>query len=58
MNTPPYVPFSQRVCVLVTLNPIFGRPNAVITMVSSLATKMHKTLHPIQTDECMVWVHS
>ncbi|KAG5652343.1 hypothetical protein H0H81_005364 [Sphagnurus paluster] len=30
-------------------------PNGVITMVSSLATKVHKTLHHINTDETMVW---
>ncbi|KAF8968403.1 hypothetical protein BDZ97DRAFT_1655223 [Flammula alnicola] len=29
-------------------------PNGVITMVSSLATKVHKTLHASQTDETMV----
>lgn len=30
------------------------RPNGVITLVSSLATKVHKTLHSIDTDETMV----
>lgn len=30
------------------------RPNGVITMVSSLATKVHRTLHSIETDETMV----
>jgi len=29
-------------------------PNGVITMVSSLATKVHKTLHGIDTDESMI----
>lgn len=29
-------------------------PNGVITMVSSLATKVHKTLHSIETDETML----
>jgi len=29
-------------------------PNGVITMVSSLATKVHKTLHGIETDETML----
>ncbi|PPQ81212.1 hypothetical protein CVT25_015736 [Psilocybe cyanescens] len=29
-------------------------PNGVITLVSSLATKVHKTLHSIETDESMV----
>jgi hypothetical protein len=29
-------------------------PNGVITMVSSLATKVHRTLHSIETDETMV----
>ncbi|EAU88219.2 plasma membrane protein [Coprinopsis cinerea okayama7 len=29
-------------------------PNGVITMVSSLATKVHKTLHHIDTDEIMI----
>lgn len=29
-------------------------PNGVIAMVSSLATKVHKTLHHIETDEAMV----
>jgi hypothetical protein len=28
-------------------------PNGVLTMVSSLATKVHKTLHSIDTDETM-----
>lgn len=29
-------------------------PNAVLTMVSSLATKTHRTLHHMQTDESMI----
>ncbi|KAJ8463846.1 hypothetical protein ONZ45_g17443 [Pleurotus djamor] len=29
-------------------------PNAVLTMVSSLATKIHKTLHAAETDESMI----
>ncbi|KAJ8700313.1 hypothetical protein PTI98_003354 [Pleurotus ostreatus] len=29
-------------------------PNAVISMVSSLATKVHRTLHHIETDESMI----
>jgi len=29
-------------------------PKGVITLVSSLATKVHKTLHGIETDETMV----
>ncbi|KAK7054953.1 hypothetical protein VNI00_003416 [Paramarasmius palmivorus] len=29
-------------------------PNAVITMVSSLATKTHKTMHHVETDEVML----
>ena len=33
---------------------INNRPNGVITMVSSLATKVHRTLHGIETDETMV----
>jgi hypothetical protein len=37
-----------------SLNTINNRPNGVITMVSSLATKVHRTLHSIETDETMV----
>jgi hypothetical protein len=29
-------------------------PNGVVAMVSTLATKIHKTLHHGETDECMV----
>jgi len=34
----------------------FNSPNGVIAMVSSLATKVHRTLHHIETDETMVCV--
>ena len=30
----------------------------MITLVSSLATKVHKTLHGIETDECMMPIFS
>ena len=29
-------------------------PNGVLTMVSTLATKTHRTLHHMETDETMV----
>lgn len=54
MNTPPYVDRSS-ICRASRLHiPFYFRPNGVITMVSSLATKVHKTLHSIETDETMV----
>ena len=34
----------------------FRPPNGVLTMVSTLATKTHRTLHHMETDETMVGV--
>jgi len=44
-----------KICIAeVDFDTMVFSPNGVITMVSSLATKVHKTLHGIETDETMV----
>lgn len=38
----------------VTDRRLFSPPNGVLTMVGTLATKTHRTLHHLDTDETMV----
>ncbi|KAF6764847.1 hypothetical protein DFP72DRAFT_985955 [Ephemerocybe angulata] len=55
-NTPEIKPENDhRYMLNVTSSAIVNTPppNGVITLVSSLAGKVHKTLHSIETDECM-----
>lgn len=50
VNTPPYVPFPS----MLLDHTHKSRPNGVITMVSSLASNNHRTMHHSETDETMV----
>ncbi|KAJ7083825.1 hypothetical protein C8R43DRAFT_320318 [Mycena crocata] len=50
VNTPPYGSNRRYTKEILTRH----RPNGVITMVSSLASKNHKTIHHISTDETMI----
>ncbi|KAI0806950.1 hypothetical protein C8Q74DRAFT_1312933 [Fomes fomentarius] len=49
-------PLDHRYMVNIVSSAIVNTPppNGVITMVSTLATKTHRTLHHEQTDECMI----
>ncbi|KAF9566336.1 hypothetical protein CPC08DRAFT_628649 [Agrocybe pediades] len=53
-EVPPRQDFRYMVNVVTSAIVNTPPPNAVITMVSSLATKVHKTLHSIGTDETMI----
>lgn len=60
-NTPEIKPENDhRYMLNVTSSAIVNTPppNGVITLVSSLAGKVHKTLHSIETDECMMPIFS
>ncbi|KAI6150305.1 hypothetical protein BKA82DRAFT_4461602 [Pisolithus tinctorius] len=53
-EVPPSVDFRYMINVVTSAIVNTPPPVGVITMVSSLATKMHKTLHYAQTDETMM----